>query len=116
MVVFFTFLLGSFFDGVGLLFLSLIFFFYFLLNYFFGLIICGGVFVDFLRIGIMILSLLIFCVIIFVGYYEKLLNNDWYKLFFSIFFLLVGLLFVFSISSFLVFYIFFEFVVVPILL
>lgn len=102
-------------DVGGLIIFSLVRLFV-LLNSIVGYTISCSLLFDSYSSVLILLSSFVFLVIFLVGFYEKINSNNWTKLISLIIFLGVGLFMVFSLENLLWFYIFFEFVVVPIFL
>lgn len=96
---------------------------FFLVSISFFLIKCSlgltiGILINFdlVRFGLCMLVFIVFLVIVLVGVFEYYRDNKITMLMIVIFFIIIGLLLVFSISSFFLFYVFFEFIVIPIFL
>lgn len=71
---------------------------------------------DLVSFGLCMLVFIIFLVILLVGFFELYRDNKIIFLIVTIFFIILGLLLVFSVSSLFLFYVFFEFIVIPIFL
>lgn len=89
------------------------YFLIFLLKNFLGFIVSFNFNIDLVSISLVLLTLIIFILILLCIYYEFMYRNKWEFLFFLLFILFYFLTFTFFVSSFIVFYIFFEFVLIP---
>lgn len=81
---------------------------------FFGISLGSYLFFDSISLGIIVLTLITVMFIMLAGYFERMNDNNWVKLLVLMLFLLGSLVVTFSTSSFICFYLFFEFGVMPI--
>lgn len=113
MIVLGYLILSNYLGELGFSFFCVIIYFYLFLTYYDGLTIRLNLSMDFIRFGMLLLSLLVVILITLVGSYEFYTYNKWNVLLFFLFLMLLSLFFTFRLTSFLLFYLFFEFVVIP---
>lgn len=113
MVIFIFIFMASLLGDLGFFIIVVLTYFYLIYTYYGGLFIRLSIRIDFIRFGMLFLSRLIMLTIILAGFVEFYNKLKWTNLLIYLFFLLIFLFFTFRFSYFIIFYLFFEFVVIP---
>lgn len=86
---------------------------FFIVFHFLGFVLRFFLYVDLISVGISLLTLLVFLLIILCAYYDHSFVNKWSFLYYFLFILIIFLTLTFFVGSFLLFYLFFEFILIP---